>query len=96
MALTLPPALEAALDDLSDATGRAGATLAVELLSEMTTQMHDIAKIARQAKAGQHLAAKRTLQHMLGNALAEAMVQQQPDLFTKTRNKGPKKRGRGD
>lgn len=87
MALTLPPDLEAALQDLSDATGRPASTLAVELLSEMVPQMHDIAKIARQAKAGQHSAAKRTLQHMLGNAMAEVMLQQQPDLFTKKRGK---------
>ncbi len=60
MALTSPPDLKAVPVDLSDATGRPGSTLAVELLSEMVTQMHDIAKIARQAKEGQHAAAKRT------------------------------------
>jgi predicted DNA-binding protein len=87
MALTLPPELEAALADLSDATGRPGASLAVELLSEMVPQMHDIAKITRQAKAGQSAAAKRTLQHMLGNAMAEVMLQQQPDLFSSKRGK---------
>jgi predicted DNA-binding protein len=87
MALTLPRELETALADLADATGRPGASLAVDLLTEMVPQMHDIAKITRLAKAGQATAAKRAFSHMVGNAMAEAVTASQPDLFTKKRLK---------
>jgi predicted DNA-binding protein len=83
MALTLPPELETALNDLSDAMGRPAASLATELLTEMVPQIEGLAKIARASKAGNKAAAKRALVHMVGDSMAELLTQQQPDLYRK-------------
>lgn len=83
MALTLPDPVSEALSTLAAAVGKPVATVAVELLTEMAPQMLDLAKIARAQKAGNQAAAKRAVQHMLGDALAEVMSTQQPELFGK-------------
>lgn len=76
--LSLTPELDAALTDLAEATGKGRATVAMELLTEMIPQLVDLAKIARHLKAGRKGAAKTALQHMVGNAMAEVMTQQEP------------------
>jgi predicted DNA-binding protein len=81
LALTLPEHVRAAIDELSDATQKPSSTLVSELLEEMVPQLQGMAKVARAARSGNPLAAKRALQHMFGDALAEAMTAQQSDMF---------------
>jgi hypothetical protein len=83
LALTPPPALRAALEDLAEAMEKPPATIAVELLVEMIPQLQGLAKIARYAKAGKKEAAKRALQHMVGDSFAEVLTSAQPDLYGK-------------
>ncbi len=83
LALTPPPELRAALEELAAATGQPPATIAVQLLVEVIPQLLGLAKIARAAKAGNAAAAKRALAHMVGDSLAEVMAKQQPQLFKK-------------
>jgi len=83
IALTVSPELQVALFNLSEAVGRPVATLVVELLEDMIPQLEGLAKIARAAKSGNKAAAKRALQHMLGDSLAEVAAGQQPELFGK-------------
>ena len=74
--LTLPPDVRAAVDDLADALGKPSSTVVTQLLEEMVPQLEGLAKIARASKAGNRAAAKRALQHMLGEGLAEALTDQ--------------------
>lgn len=83
MALTLSPELHATIHDLADAMGKPAATVVTGLLEEMAPQLEGIAKVARAAKAGNKVAAKRAIQHMLGDAFADVMAATQPDLFGK-------------
>jgi predicted DNA-binding protein len=88
MALTLPPALEVALQGLSEAMGKPMATLTVEMLVEMIPQLEGLTKFTLAAKAGNKAATKRALVHMLGDNMAEMMAMQQPELFkTKSERK---------
>jgi predicted DNA-binding protein len=84
MALTLKPNVEVALFDLADALGKPAATVASEILEEMVPQLEGLAKFARASKAGNKLAAKRALTHMLGDSMADLMAQVQPDMFPKS------------
>jgi hypothetical protein len=86
LALTVPPALKQALDELAEAQGIPTAKVVVGLLAEMETQIRDLAKYARLVRAGETAAAKRSLQHMFGNALAEVMQDQLP-LETKKKTR---------
>lgn len=86
LALTVPAPLKEALDDLADAQGIPTAKVVVGLLTEMETQIRDLAKYARLVKSGESTAAKRALQHMFGNALAEVMQDQLP-LETKKKKR---------
>jgi hypothetical protein len=83
LALTVPPELQAALDDLGEAVGKPVSKVATELLTEMIPQLHGLAKYARAAKSGNVAAAKRAIVHMLGDNMAEMMAMQQPELFGK-------------
>lgn len=83
MAITLSPEAEAALNDLSDATGRPAATIAAELLKETAPQLHSVAKIARLSQAGKTAAAKRALVHMVGEGMAGILKDQLPLPGTK-------------
>ena len=78
LALTLPPSLREALEDLAEAQGVPASKVVVGLLSEMETQIRDLAKYSRLVQSGQHSAAKRALQHLLGNAMAEVITEQLP------------------
>lgn len=71
IAITPSPELKAALQELSEATGQPVSRVIAGLLQEMIPQLHDIAKVTRYARDGKKAAAKRALQHMVGNALAE-------------------------
>jgi predicted DNA-binding protein len=81
LALTVPPDVRAAIDELAEAVGKPSSTVVVELLAEMVPQMQGLAKVARAAKSGNKAAAKRALAHMLGDSMAELMAVQQPDMF---------------
>lgn len=83
IALTLNDELKAALEDLSDASGRPVSRVVTELLTEMIPQLQGLAKYARAAKSGNVAAAKRAMVHMLGDNMAEMMAMQQPELFGK-------------
>lgn len=73
IALTPSTELKAVLDDLADASEKATSTVITELLEEMKPTLIDLAKVIRAAKSGKKAAAKRALQHMVGNALAEQL-----------------------
>ena len=83
MALTLPDDLLQALHDLADALGKPAATVVAEILQDMQPQIVGLEKIARASKAGNQAAAKRALQHLVGDSLAEVVGHQQPELFGK-------------
>ena len=85
LALTVSPELQVALSNLAVAVGRPAATVAAELLEDMLPQLEGLTKIAKSVKDGNKVAAKRALQHLLGDAFAEAMATQQPDLFKNRR-----------
>jgi hypothetical protein len=74
VALSLPPDLEDVLRELSAASDKPLATVIVDLLKELQPALGDLAKIVRAAKSGKKAAAKRALQHMVGNALAEQLT----------------------
>jgi hypothetical protein len=77
--ISVPDDLMAVLQEFADATERPVSTAIVGLLVEMQPQLVDLAKVIRAAKAGKKSAAKRALQHMMGNAFAEmAMAEQLP------------------
>lgn len=71
--LTPSDELKSALQELADAAEKPLSTVVTELLTEMIPQFRDLAKVLRHAKAGKQAAAKRALQHMVGNALAEQL-----------------------
>lgn len=81
MALTLKPDVERALFDLADALEKPAATVAAELLQEMVPQMEGLAKVARASRAGNKAAARRALTNLLGDAMAEVITANQPELF---------------
>ena len=83
LALTVPPSLKQALDELAEAQGIPTAKVVVGLLAEMETQIRDLAKYARLFRAGETAAAKQSLQHMFGNALAEVIQDKLPLETTK-------------
>ncbi len=71
----------AAFVKLGQATGKPAVTVAGELLDEMRDQIEALAMLYSQAKAGKTSAAKRTLQHMIGDLAAEMVSASQPDMF---------------
>lgn len=83
MALTLPDDVRDAVSDLADAMDKPASKVVTDLLQEMVPQLQGLAKIVRASKAGNKAAAKRALQHMMGDAMAEVMSTQQPDMFRK-------------
>jgi predicted transcriptional regulator len=83
MALTLPDDVRDAVSDLADAMDKPATKVVTDLLQEMVPQLQGLAKIVRASKAGNKAAAKRALQHMMGDAMAEVMSAQQPDMFRK-------------
>lgn len=87
MALTLPEDVYAAIHGLADAVGKPASKVVTELLQEMVPQLEGLAKIARAGKAGNKAEAKRALQHMFGDSMAELMSAEQPGLFGKPKGK---------
>lgn len=73
IALTPTAELKAVLDDLATVLEKPTSAVIVGLLTEMQPQLVDLTRYLRHAKEGKKAAAKRALQHMVGNALAEQM-----------------------
>ena len=86
--LTLPPDVRAAVDDLADALGKPSSTVVAQLLEEMVPQLQGLAKVARASRSGNRAAAKRALQHMLGEGLAEALTDQAEMFKASAKAKG--------
>lgn len=74
IAVTLTPETDAALRELAAAVKRPAATVAAELLSELTPIMEGVAKMARHVEAGNKSAAKRVLTHAVGREMAHLIV----------------------
>jgi hypothetical protein len=85
--LLLPDTTRAAFGALAAAQGRPLATVIAELLHEMEPQIISLAKLTEHAKAGRTGQMKQALRHMMGDALAEAMTANQPELFVKGKRK---------
>lgn len=71
--LNLPPELEAAVSDLADAHGRPIATVMVNLLAQMTGQIHALAQIQRHVKDNNAQAAKQAVSEMFGSTMTELL-----------------------
>jgi predicted transcriptional regulator len=76
MYITLTDELASALAELADAQEKPVSVVTVELLREIQPQIEGLAKLIRHAKEGNKAAAKRTLQHMIGDGMAEILSQQ--------------------
>ena len=74
--ISLPPEVDAALAELAKVDNRPQAKIVTEYLVEMVPSMVAMAKIANQMKAGKQADAKRTLQHWLGDSMANVLVEQ--------------------
>ena len=85
MALTIPDDLMAVLRDFAEAQEKPMASVVVALLEEMKPQLESLTKINRALKAGKTSVAKSALRSMVGDAMAEAMAQAQPDMFKKAK-----------
>jgi hypothetical protein len=83
--LLLPESTREAFAALAAAQGRPLATVIADLLHEMEPQIISLAKLTEHAKAGRTGQMKQALRHMMGDALAEAMTANQPELFKKGR-----------
>lgn len=85
--LTLPPEIDEAIDRCAAAFDKPRAGVVTDLLREMVPTLNDLAKIAEHTKANRKSAAKRALQHMVGDKLAELMTEMQPELFPERKKK---------
>jgi hypothetical protein len=74
--ISLSYELHDVLVDFADANETPVSTAIVALLEEMKPQLADLAKAIRHARDGKKAAAKRALQHMMGNAFAELVMEQ--------------------
>jgi len=74
--ISLPPEVDEALLALSEAENRPQAKVVTEILTEFAPQMLSMAKLHAQIKAGQKVDAKRTIQHMLGDQMAQLLTEQ--------------------
>lgn len=87
MALTLPDHVRDAIFNLSDALQKPAASVVAELLEEMVPQLEGLAKVSRAARSGNKVAAKKALQHMMGDSFAELVAASQPDMFAGKRGR---------
>ena len=73
LTIALPPAVDAAVTALAEVEGKPHSKVIVEYLAEVASTMLGVAKIGRQVKAGRGAEAKRTMQHVFGDQLADMM-----------------------
>jgi predicted transcriptional regulator len=81
MALTLPDDVRDAINDLADAMAKPASAVVTHILQEMVPQLQGLAKVVRASNAGNKVAAKRALAHMMGDNLAAMMTATQVDMF---------------
>ena len=81
VAIALDDAVLASIRNLAHASGKPVASVIADLLTEMTPQLDDIAKMMRLTKAGKGAAARKVLQRMYGDSVARALTATQPELF---------------
>lgn len=80
----LPDSLAEALADLADAEKKPISKVMVAMLSEMEPQIRDLAKYARSIKAGKMDEAKQAIAHMLGNSMAELLMEEKQAKVSKS------------
>jgi hypothetical protein len=83
----VPPDIDAAIDRCAAAFGKPRSGVVTELLREMLPSLIDLAKMAEHTKANRKSAAKRVLQHMVGDRFADLMTELQPELFEAKKRK---------
>ena len=88
VALSVPEDLRAVLQGFADASGKPLASVIVDLLREMEPQLVALTKIQQQVKAGKVSAAKQTLRHLMGDAMAAAIAGGRPELFRGKKGRG--------
>lgn len=76
-----PDETGAAVADLAKAAGQSQSRIVSELMTEMTPQLRDLAKLLRAARSGGKEAAKGALRDLVGGAMAAIIEELQPDLF---------------
>ena len=74
--ISLPPELDKALLAMAKAENRPQASIATECLMEFVPTMLAMAKLHDQIKSGKKIDAKRTIQHMLGDQMANLLTEQ--------------------
>ena len=74
--ISLSPEVDTALAAMAEAENRPQSKIVTEILTEFAPQMVAMAKLHAQIKAGQKVDAKRTIQHMLGDQMAELLTEQ--------------------
>jgi len=80
LTISLPNKVLEAVEALSKAQGIPLSKAITGVLEEFTPAMVDLARFMEQMKAGQKAAAKQTIQHMMGDAMAQ-VIGQQIDLY---------------
>jgi len=74
--ISLPDDVAAAVEALATVQGVPQTKIIVSVLTEFAPTMHGLAKIHKQLQEGEKAAAKQTIQHMLGDAMAELLNEQ--------------------
>ena len=76
LTISLPDEVAEAVEALSKAQGIPQSKVITGTLLEFAPTMRSLATFMEQMKAGQKSAAKQTIQHMLGDQMAELMREQ--------------------
>lgn len=74
--ISLPDDVAEAIETLAKVQGVPQTKIIIQVLSEFAPTMHGLAKIHKQLQEGEKAAAKQTIQHMLGDAMAELLTEQ--------------------
>jgi len=74
--ISLPDDVAEAIEALAAAQGIPQTKVIVSVLSEFAPTMYGLAKIHKQLQEGEKAAAKQTIQHMLGDSMAELLTEQ--------------------
>lgn len=80
LTISLPDDVAEAVDALAKAQGIPQSKAIISTLQEFAPSMLSLAKFMEQMKSGQKAAAKQTIQHMMGDSMAELM-REQIDLY---------------
>lgn len=87
LTISLPDEVAEAVEALSKAQGIPQSKVITGTLLEFAPTMRSLAVFMEQMKAGQKSAAKQTIQHMLGDQMAELMREQMELVPTKKAGK---------